>query len=241
MPRKKTVTPKAGQRQLRVGETVQLATYGKLFSITRQAIINDDLSAFTRIPMNMARAAKRTVGNLVYAILTGNPTMADGIALFHASSHGANLGSGGGSVLAVAGLSAGRVIMMKQTGANSEALNIQPSYLIVPVALMDTARVTVGSEFDPDTANKIQRRNPVAGMCEVVAEARLDAASATAWYLAADPNMFDTIEVQYLDGNDAPYLEQKDGWNVDGVEMKVRIDAGVKALDYRTLYKSAGA
>lgn len=78
-------------------------------------------------------------------------------------------------------------------------------------------------------------------MCEVVAEARLDAASATAWYLAADPNMFDTIEVQYLDGNDAPYLEQKDGWNVDGVEMKVRIDAGVKALDYRTLYKSAGA
>ena len=223
------------------GETVQLATYGKLFSITRQAIINDDLSAFTRIPMNMARAAKRTVGNLVYAILTGNPTMADGIALFHASSHGANLGSGGGSVLAVAGLSAGRVIMMKQTGANSEALNIQPSYLIVPVALMDTARVTVGSEFDPDTANKIQRRNPVAGMCEVVAEARLDAASATAWYLAADPNMFDTIEVQYLDGNDAPYLEQKDGWNVDGVEMKVRIDAGVKALDYRTLYKSAGA
>lgn len=223
------------------GETVQLATYGKLFSITRQAIINDDLSAFTRIPRNMARAAKRTVGNLVYAILTGNPTMADGIALFHASSHGANLGSGAGSVLAVAGLSAGRVVMMKQTGANSEALNIQPKYLIVPVALMDTARVTLGSEYDPDTANKIQRRNPVAGMCEIVTEARLDAASTTAWYLAADGQMFDTVEVQYLDGNDAPYLEQKDGWNVDGVEMKVRIDAGVKALDYRTMYKSAGA
>lgn len=131
--------------------------------------------------------------------------------------------------------------MMKQTGANSEALNIQPKYLIVPVALMDTARVTLGSEYDPDTANKIQRRNPVAGMCEIVTEARLDAASTTAWYLAADGQMFDTVEVQYLDGNDAPYLEQKDGWNVDGVEMKVRIDAGVKALDYRTMYKSAGA
>ena len=47
------------------GETVQLATYGKLFSITRQAIINDDLSAFTRIPMNMARAAKRTLAKFV--------------------------------------------------------------------------------------------------------------------------------------------------------------------------------
>ena len=47
--------------------------------------------------------------------------------------------------------------------------------------------------------------------------------------------------VLYLDGNDAPFLDQQAGWNVDGTEFKVRIDAGVKAWDYRTLYKSAGA
>jgi hypothetical protein len=57
---------------------------GKIFSLTRQAIINDDLDAFTKIPNAWAVLAIRTIGDLVYAILTGNPRMSDGIALFHA-------------------------------------------------------------------------------------------------------------------------------------------------------------
>ena len=75
---------------------------------------------------------------------------------------------------------------------------------------------------------------------EVISDARLDAISSTAWYGAANPNSADTIEVNYLDGNDQPYLEQKNGWSVDGTEFKVRIDAGVAPLDYRTLAKNPG-
>ena len=221
------------------GETAQIATYGKLFSITRQAIINDDLTAFTRIPASMARAARRTVGNLVYAILTGNPTMGDSVALFHANH--SNLDTGGGSALSVTSLAAARVKMAKQTGQQAEPLNIQPAHLIVPVALRDTAAVILASEYNPDATNKLQAPNPVRGMVDVIADPRLDANSATAWYLTASPTAFDAIEVLYLDGNDAPFLDQQAGWNVDGTEFKVRIDAGVKAWDYRTLYKSAGA
>lgn len=66
------------------GEQIQLATYGELFSITRQAIINDDLEAFTRIPRTLGRAAARTVGDLVFSILIDNPVMSDGKAVFHA-------------------------------------------------------------------------------------------------------------------------------------------------------------
>ncbi|MFR0383311.1 hypothetical protein ACKEMP_26145, partial [Escherichia coli] len=51
----------------------------------------------------------------------------------------------------------------------------------------------------------------------------------------------DTIEVAYLDGIDTPYLEEQEGFTVDGVAWKVRIDAGVAALDYRGLLKSNGA
>ena len=221
------------------GETAQIATYGKLFSITRQAIINDDLTAFTRIPASMARAARRTVGNLVYAILTGNPTMGDSVALFHANH--SNLDTGGGSALSVTSLAAARVKMAKQTGQQAEPLNIQPAHLIVPVALRDTAAVILASEYNPDATNKLQAPNPVRGMVDVIADPRLDANSATAWYLTASPTAFDAIEVLYLDGNDAPFLDQQAGWNVDGTEFKVRLDAGVKAWDYRTLYKSAGA
>jgi len=187
----------------------------------------------------MARAARRTVGNLVYAILTGNPTMGDSVALFHANH--SNLDTGGGSALSVTSLAAARVKMAKQTGQQAEPLNIQPAHLIVPVALRDTAAVILASEYNPDATNKLQAPNPVRGMVDVIADPRLDANSATAWYLTASPTAYDAIEVLYLDGNDAPFLDQQAGWNVDGTEFKVRIDAGVKAWDYRTLYKSAGA
>lgn len=222
------------------GETIQLATYGKMFAITRQSIINDDLDAFTRIPMRMGRAAKRTIGDLVYAVLTSNPTMSDGVALFHAS-HG-NLAPTG-SAMSVASLDDARARMMKQKDPDgiAQALNIRPMWIIVPVALEGTARVLMDSEKDPGVLNvNAARPNYMRGMAKVVSDARLDVASTSAWYLAADGAQHDTIEVSYLYGNDKPYIEQQQGWNVDGLEFKVRIDAGVKALDHRTMHKNAG-
>lgn len=222
-------------------EQIQLATYGKLFTITRQAIINDDIGAFTDIPRKMGRAAPRKVGDLVYAVLTGNPAMADGTALFHAN-HSNLAGSGGALALATVG--AGRTAMGRQTDSSgaANALNIRPRFLIVPLTLEDAAGTLLNSEYDPDTANKLQRYNPARGWnLTLVSDARLDASSTTAFFLAADPNVFDTLEVAYLDGNPNPYLEQQNGWTVDGVEFKVRLDAAVKALDWRTLYKNAGA
>jgi ATP-dependent protease ClpP protease subunit len=219
------------------GESIQLATYGKMFAITRQAVVNDDLNAFTRIPARMGRAARRTVGNLVYAVLTDNAAMADNIALFHANH--SNL-AGSGAAPNVTTLDAGRASMAIQTDPDGHAvaLNIRPRYFLVPVELEGVASTLMNSEFDPA---KTQRTpNHVRGLATVISDGRLSANSTKAWYLAADPMQHDTIEVAYLNGNDQPMLEQRDGWNVDGVEFKVRIDAGVKALDFRGLYKNAG-
>mgnify|MGYP000972609248 CR=1 FL=1 len=220
-------------------ETMALATYGKLFGITRQAIINDDLSAFTRIPAKMGRAAKRTIGNLVYAILIDNPTMSDTVALFHAN-HG-NLATSG-SAMAVATLDAGRSAMAKQKDpdAHATALNIRPRWNICPVALEGLAWQLYNSATEPGQSNP-NLANRVAKMAEPVADARLDAASATAWYLAADANQHETIEVAYLNGKEAPTLERREGWSVDQLEFKVRLDAGVKAWEWRTLRKATGA
>lgn len=220
------------------GETIQLATYGSLFSITRQAIINDDLGMFTRLPMKMGRAAIRTIGDLIYAILTSNPVMSDGKALFHADHK--NLLTGGG--ISTAAVDAMRVAMATQTAGGVHALNIRLANVIVPMALEGTAKVVRDSEHEVGaTAKDNTIPNSVYGTFDVVSDARLDAASAAAWYGAASPNVHDTIEVAYLDGNEAPYLEQQNSWNVDGAEFKVRIDAGVKALDFRTLAKNPGA
>lgn len=217
-------------------ESIKLATYGKLFSITRQAIINDDLNAFTDIPRKMGRAAARTVGDLVFSILTSNPTMSDGVALFHATHN--NL-AGSGTAITAASVGAGRTAMRLQKDGKA-VLNIRPSYLIVPAAQEDTARVLMTSETDPSKTNS-RVPNPVRSAAEVIVDARLDAASTLSWYLTADPNVFDTIEVGYLDGIAAPFLDQQDGWTIDGVEYKVRIDAAAAPLEFRTLYKNPGA
>lgn len=231
------VEPGAEYRYVTVGdrgETIQLATYGSLFSIHRQAVINDDLDAFTRIPAKMGRSAIRTVGNLVYAILTGNPNMADGVALFHAN-HG-NLLTG--AAISTAAVDALATAMARQTDATGTTLNINLAYLIVPRTLKGVAQTVATAENEIVAAKTATTPNYMRGAFEVIADPRLDASSTSNWFGAANPMVNDTIEVAYLDGNDTPTLEQQGGWTVDGVEFKVRIDAGVKALDHRGLAKN---
>ncbi len=214
-------------------ESAQLATFGELFSITRQAIINDDLGAFTRIPRKMGRAAIRTVGDLVWALLSGAVTMNDGKALFHAD-HGNLAGAAG---INTGSVDAARVLLASQT-EGAARLNIRPRFLLCPVALEGAAIQTMQSEFEVGAATKHNTvPNTVRHLSEVIADARLDSQD---WFLLADPAMYDAIEVLYLDGQQAPVLEQKMGWNIDGTEFKVRIDAAAKVWDYRALVKTPG-
>ncbi|MEL4248554.1 ClpP-like prohead protease/major capsid protein fusion protein [Shewanella xiamenensis] len=214
-------------------QQIALATYGELFSITRQAIINDDMSMLTDVPMKMGFAAKGTIGDLVYAVLTKNPAMADGKTLFHAD-HG-NLGSG---LPSVAALSAGRKAMRVQKSGN-RTLNIRTGFVLTPVSLEDTFNQIIQSESVKGADTNSGIANPIRNFAEVIGEPRLDDNSDKEWFLAAAQGR-DTIEVAYLDGIDTPYIEQQQGFNIDGVATKVRIDAGVAPLDHRGFYKSTG-
>lgn len=224
------------------GAQVVLATYGELFSITRQAIINDDMSMLTDIPFKMGEAAKGTIGDLVYAVLTGNPQMEDGKALFHADHR--NLQTGAGSALSLDSLSKAKTQMATQktdlVDGKGRNLNIRPAFILTPIALEDRANQIINSESVPGVETNAGIVNPIKGFATVIGEARLDDASVTAWYAAAKAGG-DTIEVSYLNGVEVPYLEQQQGFTVDGVASKVRIDAGVAALDYRGLQKANGA
>lgn len=218
------------------GESIVMATYGKLFSITRQTIINDDLSVLEKIPMAMGQAAIRTLGNLVYNVLGNNPKMSDGKALFHAD-HGNLLSP-------AAALSVGRIdqalsaMQLQQEG--DAILNIRPKYMLVPVALSSTANALATAPFDPTVPNA-QIPNPLKGRFEVIADARLDKQSKVNSYFVADREIHDTIEVSYLDGNEQPYLEEMQGFTVDGATFKVRMDAGVAPMSWRTISKVLGA
>ncbi len=223
-------------------QTIVLATYGELFSLTRQLIINDDMNALTDIPRKMGMAAKATIGDLVYGVLVGNPALSDGKALFHADHK--NLQTGGGSALSIDTLSKAKTQMATQKtfteGGKGRTLNIRPAYVITPVSLEDKAKQIIRSASVPDANVNSGIDNPIRNFAEVIGEARLDDASVTAWYMASKKGS-DTIEVAYLNGVNTPYMEQQNGFSVDGVATKVRIDAGVAPLDYRGLQKANGA
>ncbi|MGL4727004.1 MAG: ClpP-like prohead protease/major capsid protein fusion protein [Scandinavium sp.] len=216
------------------GEQIALATYGELFSIDRQTIINDDLSMLTSIPQAMGLAARSTVGDLVWAVLTSNPKMSDGKALFHAD-HG-NLVT---ADLSIEGLDKGRQAMLLQK-SGERRLNIRPAFMLTPVAIESRANQLIKSASVPGADANSGISNPLQNFATVISEARLDDSSATDYYLAAAQGR-DTIEVAYLDGVDAPYLEQQQGFTIDGAAFKVRIDAGVAPLDWRGLVKVKAA
>ena len=233
------LVPEGGQfKQDSFGEAsarTKVATYGKLFSLTRQAIINDDLGLFSKIATKYGSAAKRLVNKMVYAQLTGNVKMQDNVALFD-TKHGNVAGTG--EALSVKAIAKAITAMRRQKGIQGEAtLNITPKYLVVPPELEVTAYQIVNSTAAVDGVNS-GVVNPYKGRFIVVADAELT--DPDAWYLVADASQHDTIEVTYLNGVETPRLETRQGFDVDGIEYKVAFDVGVDALDFRGLYKNAG-
>lgn len=233
------LVPEGGQfKQDSFGEAsarTKVATYGKLFSLTRQAIINDDLGLFSKIATKYGSAAKRLVNKMVYAQLTGNVKMQDNVALFDAK-HGNVAGTG--EALSVKAIAKAITAMRRQKGIQGEAtLNITPKYLVVPPELEVTAYQIVNSTAAVDGVNS-GVANPYKGRFIVVADAELT--DPDAWYLVADATQHDTIEVTYLNGVETPRLETRQGFDVDGIEYKVAFDCGVSALDFRGVFKNAG-
>lgn len=210
--------------------------------LTRRSLINDDMDAFSTLPNKQAQAAARLEDDVAYAVLTANANMADGVPLFDAA-HG-NLVSGSGNVgspSTVATISAAEKLMMLQKGPKNAAyLNIMPKFLIVPVSLKTAAETFVASRVDPTKSNEYP--NPYQGKLQVVANARLDAASVTGWYLAADyrEGIVDTIEVCFLTDEPEPRLRQETDFDTEDVKMAVTHVVAAKAIEYRGLVSNPG-
>ena len=228
-------------------ETYAVVTYGRIVSLTRQAIINDDLRAFDRLVTAYGFSSRRLENRLVYSQLTANANLSDGGALFNstaittAGGH-ANLGTSGASALQLSSLTTARAAMRVQKGLAGEELNLAPSFLIVPAALEQTAYQLTSNQYMPATPGNVNEfRTGGRTALEPVVEPVLDANSATAWYLAATTSQVDTVEYCYLDGAEGPVIESEVGFETDGVSYKCRLDFGAKAIDFRGLYKANGA
>ena len=221
-------------------ETYSLATWGGIVPITRQVVINDDLQAMTRIPAGLGVAAATLESDAVWAVITANANMADGVALFHATHKNLTATNG---LAAVANITAARKAMRKQTGPKGTILNLVPKFIIVPAALEGIAVQLTNPINLAATASSADIPAFVRTMIPIV-EPRLDAVASvgdTNWFTAADPSTIDTIEYCYLEGQQGVYIETQQGFDVDGVEIKARLDFAAAAIDFRGLQKNTAA
>jgi hypothetical protein len=228
-------------------ETYSVSKYGESFSVSWETIINDDLDALSRIPAMHGNAMRRFQNKKVYEVLTSNPVMGDGKTLF-ASDHasGSNI-SGAAAAPSVDTLNAMFVKMMTQKGLTSDAIiNVIPRFVIVPVAYSATLLRLIASIADPTAggsavgnANTLNIYGPN-GMRPItpVIEPQLDASSATDWYGAADNSQIDTVELTFLSGEESPVVENEYNMKNDTYFNKIRQTFGVKAIDWRGLYRN---
>ena len=195
------------------GNGWSLATYGKIINLSRQAMVNDDLSAFATLLRKFGEAAARREADELVSILV-TPGNVDSAALF--STDRSSLITT--SALALGTLSAA-VAALRLQAEDGQLVAQDPGYLIVPAALEATARQLMAS-YNPNTASNANPYNTL----QVIVEPRLDAASATTWYLAAGNQS--ALEYGYLDGAEGVQITQQDGFEVDGLQIKARLDFG---------------
>lgn len=215
-------------------EQYALSTFGRIVAITRQTLINDDLGAFDRIPTMIGRAAADLESSTVYDVLLTNPTMSDNKALFHAD-HG-NLMNG--TVIDETNLGLADKAIRDQRSlagkaADREYLNLVPRFLVNGTA----KRIEGQKMLTAVQATATSGVNVFQNAMDQITEARV---TGNKWFLIADPATVDTIEYSYLEGEEGVFVEQRVGFEVDGIEIKGRLDFAAKAIDWRGIVYNPG-
>lgn len=215
-------------------ETYALAKYGRAITITEESLINDDLGVFSRLPEMIGRAASEIQNDLVWGMLTSASTMADGVDLFHATHK--NLGTAG-DVSETTMAEAERLLAEQLDASGKTPLNLRPKTLVVTPKRKIAAQKLLGSI----SATKSSDFNPFVNAVDLIVEARLKPSTGTEpWFLFGDPKAIDTFEYAYLDGEEGVIIETRNGFDVDGLQIKGRIFFAVKAIDHRNMVKNAG-
>ncbi|WCP71559.1 phage major capsid protein [Sphingomonas hankookensis] len=221
-------------------ERLRAREHGKIFGLSRAAIVNDDLGVFSNMAVKLGRGAKIQIEKDVYALLALNnglgPKMADGKTLFHADHK--NIVAAGGPI-SIGQFEAMDLLFGDQVDVSGdEVLDLRLHTLLVPRADRGKALIANNAEYDNDGGGKFQLPNRVRGLFNaIVATNRL---RDTRRYGFADPSVNPTLMVAFLNGVQEPRVESQDGWRTTGTEWRVLFDYGVGAVDWRTAATDAG-
>jgi hypothetical protein len=247
----------------------QVKTSGRILTIPRSTIINDDLGAFGQVPMVMGRGAGLKL-NKVFWMKFMSPGYDDGgTTNFFAATHtllngqvgNSNLSSGAGSALSSAGLNAATVLFDNQVDPMGNPLGIDAEILLYPADLDTTARELMNSEWIVQSAGATTKQpsnnvwkgryNPVKSrylnktLTDKINGTLTTVSGSTAnWWLLANPAIIAAIEVAFLNGQEMPTVQAAGPdfqFNVMGMTTRAFFDMGVNMQNFRAGVKSAGS
>lgn len=206
-------------------EGVRLHTYGRSYSYTREAFVNDDVNLLTTIPSELAFAMANYINRTAYQALAKGTFKKEN--------------TGTGAALSIESISEALKLLRLSKDSAGHNLYIAPKYLIVPATQEMKASQLLTSVADP-SANHAGVNNPVRGKLELISDVELDGIDTDAWYLAGAPKYGFGVQVNFLNGNQTPILESQQSFDVLGWKYRMYLDFGVKALSTLGYVKNAG-
>ena len=221
-------------------ETVTALKYGRILNLALEVLVNDDVGAFQDFGGLVARRIRDRERALFYAtcITAGSglgPDLADGVAV-HNAAHG-NVNSAG--ALSNDRLNEAFGLMAAQVGLSGDAadaeikLDVMPRYVLTSATSHVLAR-TLLTAVNPTQASEV---NPWAGIIEPIYDSNL---SGVRYYVIADPMALPNYIYGTVDSQ-GPRFEVRQGFEVEGVQVKAVHDFGCGAIDYRGSVSGAGS
>jgi len=221
--------------------TLQAKTYGRMSTITRTDIINDDLGALTQVPSRLGRGAKTRFNKVFWtAFQDSNDTYYRGAS------------AAAGNALAIGSLETAYTNYSQLTDPDGNPLGANPAILLVPKSLGIAARKLnqsanmIVSSLGSTSSRVVEpQANVMAGLLDPVESSYLtNAATGTnsVWWLVADPNDLPAMEVGFLNGQQQPTVEQAEAdFDVLGIQVRGYFDYGVAKGEPRAAYRMATA
>jgi phage major head subunit gpT-like protein len=224
--------------------TRQVRTYAKMFSLNREDLINDDLSAFEDIRTRLGGGAARKFNNVFWTRFLDNAT-------FFTAGRG-NYITGATTALDIngTGLQAGILAFRKLKSPDGKRVGGAPVLLLVPPELQFIAQrlyqSTTVNTGGASANDSVPNDNIHAGkyrpvVCDWLSDAAFTGQSAKAWYLFRAAAILASVVVSFLDGVQTPTVDMAEAdFNQLGVQFRGYHDFGVDFAEWLAGIKVKG-
>lgn len=216
-------------------QAIKMISWADHIPVPWHVLRNDDLGMLTELPLEMGRAARRTLNRECWMPVTSNQVMdEDSQVLFSNTYHGNDYTTTNPpSSAEVQNL---QQLLSAQTDKDGSLISNTGHFLIVPPALERLGKITCGSQYDvfnqASGAGVAYLPNVYQSQLVPIVEPILGQNSNTYWYLFAN-KATSPVAYVFLAGEETPYIDSFIDPHTDGLIIKGRQTFGVAAYDYR--------